>query len=762
MSEIPKNFIPKIPQLNLSDGVDMLKDFSREAQRHLGTARDSLLVIERVPTDKMAMENIFKTFHTIKGLSDFLELQDISILSSEAEGLMDMIRKGQMPFDPHIHTVTSGAIDDLEKLLHLLDEQLTNNGALKGPYHDISGTVNMIQSLLIRQEAPIKRLIKDKMSVLPTIHLDLAVGENVEIEKALQSASANVHVPKISLQKLSNDLNETQQRLQELQSKLLERQRELTQEKEQAIILSQRAQAEAKSKSEYLARTSHEIRTIINAILGFTDLMRESNLNERQRKHLETILTCGKMLLDIVNDILDFSRVESGKLKLEEIDFPLESIIEDVFKIIRTRLMGKPVDLYFHIHDDLPRFLKGDPTRLKQIFINLLDNAMKFTEKGSIGLTAGRIISQGARDSRIVLRVDVEDTGIGIPQDRTHLIFETFTQVDPSTTRLYGGTGLGLALCKSLVETMGGRIWVESQLGKGSQFHLEIPLKEGAVHSAPPSEEKLSGLKGAKVMVVDAQGRIAQKISAFCRETGMTVFPSAANAKQASELLSQKERSSNSLPTVLFIDVMLPEKEGFMLAYKIRQQECYRALRLVAVSSDVKADTSEGFHEAGFDAFLATPIIRGELRDLFHSLLGGDVQERRILPEEQIDKISCEGIRVLIVEDSLPNQELLQVHFETLGCSCDYAGNGEEAIKKLATEVYDIIFMDLQMPVMGGLEATRIIRQKLHLTVPIVALTAAEIHEEMQHCFLSGMNDYLAKPFDLQQLKRKLIRCTRM
>lgn len=755
----PEKFIARVPEIDFADGTEMLTDFSREAQRHLISARNSLLVLETIPTDKEAIDNIFKTFHTIKGLADFLQLHDICYLTNEAELMMDLVRKNVLTMEPHLNGLAVDVMDSLQKLLELLDEQIANGGKAKDPYFDVSEVIRMIKNITAQKTmAP---AAKTSTKSIPMINFEPDMSVCSQIEETLLRAKGVPAFDKELLGKLITEFQETSKGLKEVQSKLHERQRELIKERELAIKLTQQAQQEARTKSEYLANMSHEIRTLINAILGFTDILRDSVLNDKQREHVNTIILSGKMLLEIVNNILDFSKVEAGKLQLEKIEFHLESITEEVFKIIRTRLNRKPINLYFSIDEKIPQKLVGDPTRLKQIFINLLDNAIKFTDSGEIGLVVFLDQTQIPREGETSIRFEVRDTGIGIPDDRQSAIFESFTQAHDSTTRIYGGTGLGLSLCKTFVEKMKGKIWTESEAGKGSRFIFTIKFQNGSSAEDARVIPDMDALAGTKVLIVDGHDKSSQALMRVCNLLRLHVLPLFSNAREATEYLVRLERDNESLPGIMFIDPM-PDKEGIMLAYRIRQQERYQKIKLVAVSSDVKLETEEDLPSSGFDVFLAKPILKSEVVDTVLRLLGQKRPERRAVTPEMLQKISCEGIRILVVEDSVPNQELLKVHFATLRCVCDYVFNGQEAVDKVKQNAYDICFMDLQMPVMGGLEASKIIRNELNKKIPIVALTAAEIQEERQRCFEAGMNDYLPKPFDIDELKQTIVRCTKM
>lgn len=756
-----KDFAAQIPILDLSEGTEMLNDFSREAQRHLISARNSLLVLESVPTDKESIENVFKTFHTIKGLADFLKLHDIFWLTGKVEMMLDLIRKEALICEPQTVHLIEDTVKSLQKLLELLDEQIAHDGKLKSPYLDVGPLIKTTQEMIDRKDATAS-VQRANVRILPKINFEPDMTIAQRIEDVVKVAPEDVTLEKSLIKELLGHFNEVTRELKETQGKLHERQRELIKERELAIKLTHQAQTEARNKSEYLANMSHEIRTLINAILGFASLLRESPLSDKQRDHLQTITVSGKMLLEIVNDILDFSKVEAGKLKLENIEFNLEHITEEVFKILRSRITSKELNLYLSISDDTPLVLMGDPTRTKQIFMNLLDNAIKFTENGELGMTISLANDVLQRENSVWIRFIVNDTGIGIPANRINSLFQSFTQMTDSTARVYGGTGLGLALCKTFVEKMGGHIDVESILGTGTTFTFLIPF--GISSKAKAVEKPLTDNVPAQlnVMIVTAHDKTGETFIHNMKTLSAKTILTAKTAKQASEDLLKLENEGQSLPNMIFIDTMLPNKEAFMLAYKIRQQERYNAIHLIAIACDGRIEVNDDYQQAGFVSSMMKPIIRQELAETIARIFTQKPSENRVIAPMVLQKISCAGVKVLVVEDSLPNQELLKIHLETLGCSADYALNGKEAIEFLKTNTYDICLMDLQMPIMGGVETSKYIRTELKNSVPIVALTAAEIQEEREKCFTAGMNDYLAKPFGIDELKEIIIKCTKM
>ena len=743
-----------MPQLDLSDGPEMLKDFSREAQRHLISARNALLVLEMVPTDKEAIETVFKTFHTISGLADFLKLHDMYWITKTSEHMMDMVRKKSLSCDERVYNLALASLKRLQELLELLDEQIAGQGEMKDPYPDQAELVESLQEIVDRPASAVSASKPDyQQQDLSKISIDEEHKFFDQLKERIHSAEGNIVLRKEPLERLLDDFKKLDTQLKNAQGKIQERQKELIKERELALKLTQQAQGEVRAKSDYLANMSHEIRTLINAILGFTDLIKgDLPANSKQIEHLNTIIVSGKMLLEIVNNILDFSKVEAGKLKLEEIPFNLREAAEDVFQVIRARLESKSINLYISIHPNVPVFLMGDPTRLKQIFMNLLDNAIKFTKKGEIGLSV-RLGRQKGKLNEPALFFTIKDTGIGIPEDRKNLVFDSFTQADASTTRLYGGTGLGLALCKAFVEAMGGSIWIDSELGAGSEFNFVIQFKKAKEEVFEHKSVRYQGSE--KVLVVTPFDKTAEMFQHVFDHLSVTPLSICRNVKHASEILTSLNRS----PDVIFVDTLIENGQGLKFAKEVRNQDIFKLSKLVAVSSDIKYFEKFTIQKSPFDGIIFTPIVLGEFVSVMEGLFASTDKDRSSKSKKspgEDDAHQFKGIKILVVEDSIPNQELLRVHFEDLGCYCDYASNGREAIECLKRLTYDICFMDLQMPIMGGLEAVEIIRNEFKFDLPIIALTAAEVAEERKKCLDIGMTDYLSKPFDVMQLKDKL------
>jgi signal transduction histidine kinase/DNA-binding response OmpR family regulator len=546
------------------------------------------------------------------------------------------------------------------------------------------------------------------------------------------------------------DLKRTTVSRNELAQEVLERKKA-----QQALWEAKReAESASQAKSDFLANMSHEIRTPMNAIIGFTNLLQKTCLDDIQGEYVKTVQESSHALLTLINDILDISKIEQSKIELECIAFDLENLIESVLKMVRSKMVGSPVDLLYRL-DWGPRYFKGDPTRIRQILINLIGNAIKFTDRGEIflqvGLDAGDHQGAGRPGMQRTLKVSIRDTGIGIPEDKRELVFETFTQADSSTTREYGGTGLGLSITRAFVEKMGGKIWVESQEDKGSEFIFTLQLEQA--EPLTESTDKPVGsalLKDLRVAIVDDNRHAADILSDYCQSVQMTIDFIAHSASEALSLLTM----GASLPDLLICDILMPGMDGFTLIEKIRSDSKLKSLKAIAVTTGVMSGKSEKAKVDSYDGYLLKPMIRPELFNAIKAVLGyGREQRDQITTHHPARELLYKGMHVLVAEDNPINMKLIAHMLTEFNLRVDKAGNGREAVEKVKTNDYKIVLMDIQMPEMNGIEATKIIRKDIDKTLPIIALTAGVMPEDRKQAEEAGMTDFLPKPVDVDQLE---------
>jgi PAS domain S-box-containing protein len=513
-----------------------------------------------------------------------------------------------------------------------------------------------------------------------------------------------------------------------------------------------------KAKDQFLANMSHEVRTPLNAIIGFSCLLENTGLDPVQKGYVEMLRNGGETLLSLITDVLDFSRIASGEVRLEKTHFDLERLIQGVIKVPLEKLKKKDLRIFCAFDEKVPHGFFGDPARIRRILMQLLSNAVKFTEKGEVEIrvTLDREMESKDSKARVVVRIAVRDTGIGIPPEKLGTIFDTFVQADISTTRKYGGSGLGLSISKTLIELMGGTIEVRSEPGKGSTFSLLLPLEvEPALKEVQifPLQDK--ELEGKTIFILDDDEITVKVFSRYCEEAKMVVSGSASSAQDALKWLPEQA----SLPDIFLTDILLSDLSGYEVAEKVRGNKKYNDIKLIAVTGDVREEAAFKARQSGFDAFLQKPASRENLIKVIKTVLGD--KREKILPVEIVtqytaDELIKKGLKILVVEDNPASQELLSILLRGFEFGVEIASDGREATEKVKRDPYDLILMDLQMPVMGGLEATRIIREQLHKTMPILALTAGISEDDREKCLAAGMNDYLEKPIEVATLKDKI------
>ncbi len=534
-------------------------------------------------------------------------------------------------------------------------------------------------------------------------------------------------------------------RTKRLQAEIIERQH-----------AEEAAAAANRSKSEFLANMSHEIRTPLNGVIGMTDSVLETDLTSDQRECLDTIKLSADLLLTVVNDILDFSKIEAGKMNLEAIAFDLIDCVEDALKMLALRADEKGLELLCDLRPNLPEMVRGDSARLRQIIVNLVSNAIKFTDNGEVVLKAEL---ESREQAELTIRFTVSDTGIGIPQEKQESIFSAFTQADSSTSRKYGGTGLGLTISARLASMMGGRIWLESEIGRGSRFYFTVRLEA----LEKPIDSRIlaafESLRDVRILVIDdnqTSRRILQgTLNSWGAQTTCVPGGRQALAKLASPLDAQQPYQ------VVVTDMHMSEMDGFGLVTRIRSLSEMTSMPVLMLSSGARREDADRCRQLGIDSFLSKPVRRKELLSAVVALLGCEAippSSNQVLRREFPSR--NREVRILLAEDNRVNQAVASRLFAKLGYTLVIVNNGHEAVALLKQQTFDLVLMDVQMPEMDGISATKRIREhekSTHGHIPIIAMTAHVMKEDRIRCLAAGMDGYLTKPINSEEVEAAIL-----
>ncbi len=602
--------------------------------------------------------------------------------------------------------------------------------------------------------------------------LQVVQYRDVELAQHRDHLEEMVSVRTQELVELTGNLQQEIEAKQVTEAKLIEVAMDLETKNEELAESRDQALAAVKAKSEFLATMSHEIRTPMNGVIGMTGLLLESSLTADQQRFAETVRSSGEALLTIINDILDFSKIEAGKLDFEHIDFDLRVCVDETLELLAEKAGAKRLELLGIVFPDVPTALRGDPGRIRQVFLNLLGNAIKFTKFGEVTV---QVLRLDELEDEVVLRCQVTDTGVGIPYEAQSKLFQAFTQADSSTTRKYGGTGLGLAISKQLVEQMNGEIGVDSVPGVGSQFWFTVRLAKQPVddHAAGIPTRKLEGLR---VCCVDDHPTNRFLLAQYCSDWGMDAVV-AGNPREALCLMQAATQRGKPFDLAI-LDMEMPEMDGKGLAATIHADSAIDPVRLVLLTSLGQRGEATKARAAGFVGYLLKPIRKEKLQSCLEMVMGiADVDSLEAVPPliteySQPVLPTMRSATILVADDHSVNQQLAMLMLERMGHRVDVVSNGQEAVDAVFRQPYDVVFMDCQMPEMDGYDATREIRrgevsskrgafrgqQAETVRIPIIAMTANAMPGDREKCLAAGMDDYLSKPIKADEMAKTLMK----